>query len=152
MGIITAFVILAIDVLLWLLPIQGAIESFRTNEITNVFTVAASVSGNATATLSEELFNADTDLITSISTNNTAVTPSVGGYNDTTKVLTVESLVPSSTVILTVSYFVDAFPNQAVWSSAINLAPYFYILVLVILPVLAVALFVMELRKRGSHA
>lgn len=151
MGIITAFVILAIDVLLWLLPIQGAVESFRTNEITNAFTVTASVSGNTTATLSQELFNADISLV-SIKSDDPAETPIVAGYDDITRVLTVDDLTPSQSAVITVDYFVDAFPNQSVWSSAMNLAPYFYILVLVILPVLAVVLFVMELRKRGSHA
>lgn len=149
MGIISAFVILVIDVLLWLLPIQSAITSFRTDQLTNTFTVSASVTGNATAILSKELFNGNTALA-SVTSNITSDTPVVGGYTDATRRLVVTSLTPSISHVLTVVYSTDAFPNQAVWTALADWAPYLFMLVLIILPILAVVLFVLELRRRHS--
>lgn len=139
-----------IDVIGWLLPIQPAIQSFRTNDLTNNFTVAVSVSGNATAILSSPLFNANTSLVSSVSSNNTADTPLVAGYDTISKTLTVAGLSPSETAILTVRYFTDAFPNQPVWADLLNIAPYFFILVLIILPVVAIVLFIREVRSRAT--
>jgi hypothetical protein len=147
-GIITAFVILFIDIILWLLPVQPAIEAFRTNELTNTFNNTATVSGNTTVTLSQELFNGNTALV-AITTNNTADTPVVAAYDEATRVLSIQGLTPSATVVLTVNYFVDAFPNQIYWASVLNIAPYLFILILVILPVIAVVLFVQEMRRRA---
>lgn len=147
MGIITAFVIIAVDVILWLLPVQGAIQAFRTDEITNTFTVSATVSGNATAILSEDLFNANTSLIT-VTSDNSSETPTVAGYEATTKTVTVAGLTPSQAAILTIVFFVDAFANEAVWSTVLNLAPFLFILVLCILPVIAAWLFIQEIKNR----
>jgi hypothetical protein len=137
MKFVVGGLILLLDAILWLLPVSGAIQSFRTDKITNNFIALASVSGNATATLSQNLYNSDTSLVM-ISSNNTGDAPVVGAYDDGSKQLIIAGLIPNESALLTVNYFVDGFAGQAVWPALLAMAPYTWLLILIILPIIAI--------------
>lgn len=136
-----AGLILLIDALLWLLPINAAVDTFRTNQITNTFTATVTGSGNVSATLSQDLFNANTSLV-AMTSNNTADTPVVAGYTTATRALSIAGLVPSETALLNVRYSVDNFVGQPIWQTVLGMAPWIWILLLCGLPIVAVIVIV----------
>jgi hypothetical protein len=141
MKFVIGFMVLLLDALLWLLPVNAAVQSFRTDQITNAFTCSVTVSGNVTATLSQAVFDLNTSLIT-VSSNNTADTPTVAGLDATGRVVSVAGLVPSETAILTIQYAADGFLNEPVWQGMLSFAPYVWILLLCVLPVIAVVVII----------
>lgn len=108
MRIFHALLIIIIAVILWMLPVTGAIYAFRTDPYTDeklVTTGVGETSGNLT--LSRSLYNNDTSTLRLYS-DNSSDTPAFATYNNSTRVVSMSSLTADMTRTISCTYDYDA--------------------------------------------
>lgn len=137
--IFTSFLIVLIDIFLWILPYQPAIYDFRTYEQIDEFTVATAVGVTAdNVTLSKELYDNDTQTIV-LNSDLATDSPILSTYNATTRVALVTGFTDNTTRTLEVLYDAPAFDESGALSTFMDNLPYFWMLVLALFPPAAIA-------------
>ncbi len=134
MRIFNGFLIVFVAVLLWLLPVTGAIYDFRTDSRTDTF-LQETLPGETTAnvTLTKPIYDDDTntiDLLSSISTDS----PAYASYNATSRLLGIDSLAASENRTLTVSYDIDALNASPAISTLMDNLPYLWLICIAVFP------------------
>ena len=107
-ALIALGVIFGIVFLMLMAPsLLGGLNDFRTDNISNAFSVNTTGAGSITTgnvTLTQALFESGVQHVTSISSNWSADVPLATAYNSNTRVLTVSGLVANQTRTLNVTY------------------------------------------------
>lgn len=137
MRIFQSFLVLIFVAILWLVPYSSAIYAFRTDVREDTFTITtAPAETTTTLTLKRPVYNDDDETISVIS-DNSADTPVIDSYTAATRALVVTGLIDDDTRIITAFYDVPAFTVHSALDVLMDILPFFIILILVALPVVA---------------
>ena len=139
MRIFTSFLIVLLDIFLWFLPYQSAIYDFRTDIQTDYFETATAVGvTSANVTLSKELYDDDTQTFV-LNSDLATDDPTLSTYNGTTRVALIAGLTGNTTRELEVQYDAPSFEETGGLSTFLDVVPWFWMLILVMFPVAALA-------------
>lgn len=113
--------------------IFDAIDDAITEEYTQTFAGVTTGAGEyaANVTLSRDIHNDDSVSVTSLSSNETADTPSVSSFNTVSRALEVSGLDANDTRTLSVNYKIDSTVIPAGASAFITLERWFWIFALI---------------------
>jgi hypothetical protein len=137
MRIFTSFLIVLIDVLLWLLPYTTAIYDFRTDIQTDYFTVFTPVGiTTENVSFSKSLYGNDVQTISIYSDVDTE-TPTLTSYNGSTRLAEIGNLSANTTRTLTVDYDTPAFDASGAIAAFMDKIPWFWMTLLSIFPLAA---------------
>lgn len=147
MRIFTGFLIILVSVLLFLLPITGAIYDFRTDVEEDTFNWATNATlTTANVVLQEPVYDDDTDTI-EISSDIAGDAPAFSAYNTTTRVLDITGLAVSENRTLTVEYDTNALSDNAALDTLLGWVPYIWLMMVCGLPIAALYIII-----RGRNA
>lgn len=139
MRIFTSFLIVLLDIFLWLLPYQSAIYDFRTNEQIDYFNTSTGVGVvSANVSLSKELYDDDTQtfiLNSDLATDD----PTLTTYNGTTRVALIGGLTANTTRELEVQYDTPSFDESGALSTFVDYVPWFWMIIISVFPLAALA-------------
>lgn len=134
MRIFWGFLIIAVAVILWMLPITQSVYDYRTDiyyDYYNWETVAANTTANVV--LTNPIYNNDTNTITIQSDLATDV-PLYSAYNTTTRLLDMTGLTAGANRTLTVYYDINALLSQPALSTLMDWLPYIWMIMVSVLP------------------
>lgn len=139
MKIFYSFLILAVSVFLWLLPVTNAVYDFRTDLKEDNFTVDTDegiTTGNVT--LFKTIYDDDTSTL-SITSNDSDDIPSYSSYNATTRLLVFTGLSANNTRTITCTYDVDALEGSDALDTLMNHISWIYMVMVSVLPIAGIA-------------
>lgn len=128
----TGFLIVAIGVLLWMLPVTDSIYSWKTEPRTDSFlvtTAAGVTTGNST--LFKSIYDADIHTL-AFSSNCSTDAVTYVSYNTTSKLLNYSGLEADVTRELEISYDTSAFDESSAWETFSDMLPYLCYIVFVL--------------------
>lgn len=128
--IFTGFLILVFSALLWLIPINSLVYTFRTDVTTNSFYVSTAVgTDNATVALTKAIYDDDTSTLTILSDLYTDV-PVLVSYNTTTRATLFNGLTDNATRTISMSYDTDAVNNSS-WDTILDFFPNLWLIFII---------------------
>lgn len=139
MRIFTGFLIILVDIILWMLPYTQAVYDYRTDIYEDTYPLTETAAGITTANvvLTNPIYNNDTNTIDLYSDLSTDV-PVYGAYNTTTRLLSVNGCTAASNRTLRVDYDINALTSQPALSTFMDWLPYIWMIMLAVLPMAAI--------------
>jgi hypothetical protein len=138
-AIFYSFLIVAVSVFLWLLPVTSAAYDFRTDLKEDNFTVDTAVgvtTGNVT--LFKYIYDDDYSTL-DITSDDSDDIPSFSTYNATTRLVTFTGLSANNSRTITCEYDVDALEGNDALDTLMDHIPWIYMLMVSVLPVAGIA-------------
>lgn len=138
MRVFYSFQIIVTAVFLFLLPLTDMAYEYRTEEQTDDFSVTTGVGvTSANCTLDDFIYDDDDDTIEIESS--LAEVPTATSYNGTTKTVLVSTLTANATRTLSITYDIDAIPDNDAINTMIDRWPWIWMLVCIAFPVAGIA-------------
>ena len=136
--IFSAFLIVMVSAILFMLPLTGAVYDFRTDVKTQPVTITTGANvTTANIVLVKALYDDDTSTISF--TSNISEAPSISGYVSVTRTLSTANLTAGVTRALEVSYDVDALSDSAAMATVVNILDFVWLLSIIVFPIAALA-------------
>ena len=128
--IFSAFLIILVAAILFMLPLTGAVYGFKTDVKTQTATITTGAAvTTADIVLSKALYDDDTSTISF--TSNISEAPSITAYNPATHTLSTANLTAGVTRALGISYDVDALSSSAAMATIINALDFVWLLAII---------------------
>lgn len=138
-AIFYSFLIVAVSVFLWLLPVTSAAYDFRTDLKEDNFTVTTAVGVNTgNVTLFKAIYDDDTSTL-SITSDDSDDIPSFSSYNATTRLTAFTGLSANNSRTITLTYDVDALEGNDAINTLLDHIPWIYMVMVSVLPVAGIA-------------
>jgi len=134
MRIFQGFLIVFITVILYMLPVTGAIYDYRTDvreDSFNYETIGAEITANVT--LHSPVYDDDTNTINILSDLPTDI-PLFAAYNATTRLVDITGMTLTSNRTLRVSYDIDALADHGALNGFMGWLPLIWILMISVMP------------------
>ena len=148
MRIFTGFLIIFVTVILFMLPVSGAIYNYRTDVREDSFNYeTGGAETTANVTLHSPIYDDDTDTIDILSDLPTDI-PLFSAYNATTRLLDMTGLTVASNRTLRVSYDINALAEHDALDDFIGWLPLIWILMVAVMPIAGVYTVIKVLRRR----
>jgi preprotein translocase subunit Sec61beta len=127
-------VVAAIFIGIGLPAFMGAVTDFRTDTVSNDFTVATNATSvNGTVQLSKQLWEADLTNAT-LTSNNVLDTPAITTFTAGSRALTFNGLTPNASRLITVEYKTAGLTGYQGAETGIKLTPALIVMAIILLP------------------
>lgn len=135
MKIFSAFLIIVVAAILFMLPLTSLIYDFRTDLRTDEFVYATGgAETTANVTLGKPVFDDDTQTIDILSSLGTDV-PVFSSYNITTRIVDMTGMTANTSRTISVSYDIDSLEGSDAINIIVDRVPFIWLLVIISLPV-----------------
>lgn len=139
MRIFTAFLVLVVSAILWLLPIADGVYDFKTNVRADTFVYPTGVGvTTANVTLHKAIYDNDTHTIDLLSDTATDV-PLFSAYNIPSRTLLLTGLSANTTRTLSVSYDVYALTGGGAIDTLVSRLDFIWMLAVISFPIAGLA-------------
>jgi hypothetical protein len=132
--IFSAFLVIMVSAILFMLPFTQMSYDFRTDERTDTFSTATALAvTSANETLLDDLFDDDTGSVGIVSDDATDV-PLANSYNSTSRVLNITGLTANATRLLEITYDIDALQGTDAINNLVDQLPWIWLIVAIAFP------------------
>lgn len=137
MKIFSAFLIIVVAAILFMLPLTGLIYNFRTDLRTDAFVYATGgAETTANVTLLKPVYDDDTQTIDILSSLGTDV-PVFSSYNTTTRIVDMSGMTANTSRTISVSYDIDALEGSDSINTITDRTPFIWLLIIIAFPMVA---------------